>query len=60
MEHEDLLTHLRAYGGEWFWDDIQMPDGTDWLAEAMKNGTLTSVTDGSYMEHLNWNISGTG
>ena len=34
--------------------------GIEWLAEAMKNGTLTSVTDGSYMEHLHRNISGAG
>ena len=57
---EDFLTHLRNYGGEWFWKDIQTSDGTEWLAEAMTNGTLTSVTDGLYMEHLHLNISGAG
>ena len=36
------------------------PDGTEWTTEAMKNGTLTSVTDRSYMEHLHHNISGAG
>ena len=35
-EQEDLLTHLRNYGGEWFWEDIQIPDGTAWMAEAIK------------------------
>ena len=40
------IDQVRNYGGEWFWEDIQTPDGTEWLAEAMKNGTLTSVTDG--------------
>ena len=41
-------------------EDIQTPDGTEWMAEAMKNGTLASVTDGSYMEHVHHNISGAG
>ena len=59
-EHETFIAHLKNYGGEWFWEDIQTPDGTEWMAEAMKNGTLISVTDGSYMEHLHRNISGAG
>ena len=59
-EQEDFFTYLRNDGGEWFWEDIQTPDGTEWLAEAMQNGTLTSVIDGSYMEHLHHNISGAG
>ena len=46
-EQEDFLAHLKNYGREWFWEDIQTPDGTEWMAEAMKNGTLTSVTNGS-------------
>ena len=52
LEHEDFLMYLGAYRGEWFSDNIQTPGGTDWLAEAMENGTLTSVTDRLYMEHL--------
>ena len=59
-EHETFIAHLKNYRGEWFREDIQTPDGTEWMAEAMKNGTLTSVTDGSYMEHLHSNISGAG
>ena len=51
---------MRNYGGEWFWEDIQTPDGTYWLAETMKNGTLTSVTDRLYMEPLHRNIRGAG
>ena len=59
-EQEDFLTHLKAYGGGWFWDDIQTPTGTACLVEVMTNGTLTSVTDGLYMKHLYRNISDTG
>ena len=57
-EKGTFIEHLKNYGGKWFWEDIQCPDGTEWMAEAMKNGTLTSVTDGSYMEHLHRNMSG--
>ena len=28
VEQEDFLTHLKAFGGEWFWDSIQTPDRT--------------------------------
>ena len=28
-EQEDFLMHLRNYGGEWFWEDIQTPNGTE-------------------------------
>ena len=59
-EHETFIAHLKNHGGEWLCEDIQTPDGTEWTAEAMKNGTLTSVTDGSYMEHLHCNMSGAG
>ena len=27
-EQEDFLAHLKNYGGEWFCEDIQTPDGT--------------------------------
>ena len=60
MEQEDFLTHLRAYGEEWFLDNSQTPGGTHWLAEAMENRTLTLVTDDLYTEHRNQNMSGVG
>ena len=57
-EQQNIIAHLKNYGGEWFWEDIETPDGTEFLAEAMTNGTLTLVIDGSYMEHLHRKISG--
>ena len=30
-----LLTNVKAYGVEWFWDNIKTPDGTEWIAEAL-------------------------
>ena len=28
-EHETFIAHLKNYGGEWLWEDIQTPDGTE-------------------------------
>ena len=52
--------HLLSYGGEWFWDDLHTPDGIEWIPAAMSRGTLTCVTDGSYIRHLSPNTSGAG
>ena len=60
VEQEDFLTHLRAYEGEWFRDNIQTPNGTECIVEAIKNGTQVYAIDGSYMKHLKWDISGVG
>ena len=40
-EQEDFLPHLRNHS------PIETPDGAEWLADAMTNGTLTMVRDGS-------------
>ena len=60
MEYQNLREHLNSFGGEWFWEDLRTPDGTEWLAAAMRNGTLTCVTDGSFMQNLNVDASGAG
>ena len=26
VEHKDFLTHLNAYKGKWFWDNIHISD----------------------------------
>ena len=28
-EHGTFIEHLKNYGGEWFWEVIQCPDGTE-------------------------------
>ena len=55
-----FVQHLRSYGGEWFWGDLRTPDGVEWIPEAMSKGTLTSVTDGSYIRQLTPNICDAG
>ena len=58
--HESFMEHLRAYGGERFWEDVRAPDGTDWIKDAMAEGTITCVADGSYIPHLDKQVSGAG
>ena len=58
--HNTFVEHLKLYDGEWFWTDLRTPNGTDWIADAMTKGTLTCVTDGSYMQHLSPEVCGAG
>ena len=51
---------MNSYGGEWFWRDLRTPNGTGWIADAMIKGTLTCVTDGSYMQNLSPEVCGAG
>ena len=29
VDQEDFLTHLKVYGKDWFWENIQTTDGTE-------------------------------
>jgi hypothetical protein len=40
---------LYSWGNTWLWDNILMAGGCDWLHEAIKDGSLIAVTDGSYI-----------
>ncbi|KAL3795721.1 hypothetical protein ACHAW5_004491 [Stephanodiscus triporus] len=41
--------HLRLLWGEWMWEHICEGEGeVDWVRDALINGTLLAVTDGSY------------
>ena len=39
---------LKAWGGAWMWDLRSLPEDLEWVAEAMRKGTLVGVSDGSY------------
>ena len=58
--HNTFLKHLNSYSGERFWTDFCTPDGTDWIADAMKRTTLTCVTDRSFMQQLSPEVCGAG
>ena len=43
---------LKDWGCMWLWKDLSITGGLDWLAEAISDGTLLTVTDGSYIREL--------
>ena len=50
-EEEDkpeFMEFLRAWGGEWMWEDVQLNETPEWAAECLRTGDLVCVTDGSY------------
>ena len=59
-ENKSFCQHLMGYRRGWFWDNLITPDGIEWIPEAMQRGTLTCVTDGSYVKHMAPNVSGAG
>ncbi len=52
QQPSNFWEYLRAWGGEWMWDDIKDGQATKrdltWLVQEMKSNTLVWVTDGSY------------
>ena len=51
---------LESWGGEWMWSGLTMPDDPTWIAQALANGTLICVTDGSYDRRKAKDLSGAG
>ena len=46
---QTFMEVLRSWGNAWLWDNIMMFGENDWLQEAIQDGSLTIVTDGSYI-----------
>ena len=40
----------------WMWENIQWVGDDDWIVEAIDDGSLIAVTDGSYMKDIYPNI----
>jgi hypothetical protein len=56
-----FLTTLKSHGGAWMWEHIEADDNDfSWIADALKNGTIIAVTDGSYHQDMAPTISGAG
>jgi hypothetical protein len=48
----NFIDVLQGWGHTWLWNDLKVTRETDWIAEAIAEGTLVAVTDGSYIrEH---------
>ena len=43
---------LKEWKCMWLWKDMSITGGVDWIAEAIEDGTLLTVTDGSYIREL--------
>ena len=43
---------LRDWGCTWLWNDLDITGGFDWVADAISDGSLLAVTDGSYIREL--------
>ena len=47
---------LQSWGNTWLWENISMAGGYNWLHEAITDGSLIAVTDGSYIRELYPNL----
>ena len=43
---------LRNWGCTWLWEKLNISGGFDWVADAISDGSLLAVTDGSYIREL--------
>jgi hypothetical protein len=46
---QTFMDVLRSWGNTWLWEIISMAGGYNWVHEAITDGTLLAVTDGSYV-----------
>ncbi len=51
-----FLDVLHSWSNTWLWDNILITGGFNWLHEAIRDGTLVAVTDGSYIHKLYPNL----
>jgi hypothetical protein len=45
----DFWEVMQEWGCDWLWKDLQLVSPTEWLADAIAEGSCIGVTDGSYM-----------
>ena len=49
---ECFLEVVEEWGCHWMWDSIRMVGADGWIEESIREGTLRTVTDGSYMREV--------
>jgi hypothetical protein len=52
----NFIDVLKGWGHTWIWNDLKVTQGVDWLAQAIAEGTIVAVTDGSYIQEHNPNL----
>jgi hypothetical protein len=43
---------LREWGCSWLWECMSVEGGTDWIAQAITDGSLVAIMDGSYIRQI--------
>jgi hypothetical protein len=51
-----FLGVLESWGNKWLWEDMTVTGGTEWVQLSIKNRSLVTVTDGSYIRKLYPNL----
>ncbi len=51
-----FLAVLRKWGCMWLWEHTRVEGGMEWILEAIQDGFLVAVTDGSYIRQLHLNL----
>jgi hypothetical protein len=51
-----FLAVLSKWGCAWLWEHMRVEGGTKWISEAIQDGSLIAVTDGSYIRQLHLNL----
>ncbi len=51
-----FLAILHEWGCTWQWEYMRVEGGTEWILEAIQDGSLIAVTDGSFIRQLHPNL----
>jgi hypothetical protein len=47
---------LMSWGSTWLWEHVSITGGDTWIEESIADGTLVTVTDGTYIRELFLNV----
>ena len=53
---DNLFDVLKEWGSTWMWRSLRLVGNDDWMYDAIAEGTLIAVTDGSYIRELFPNV----
>jgi len=52
----DFMEVLHSWGSVWLWDNLKISGGLDWVYDAIRDESLISVCDGSFLRQLYPNL----
>lgn len=53
---EGFFEVLKGWGQTWMWKSLRLVGNEDWILDAVREGTLITVTDGSYIREMDPNV----